>query len=68
MLVNGVPTREFSPCRGLRQGELLSPLLFNLVVELLHEKLTKGDRKGVFKTVGINKNGFNISHLQYADE
>lgn len=68
VLVNGVPTKEFSPNRGLRQGDPLSPLLFNLVAEVLHKMLIKGEQLGLFKALEINGNNFSLSHLQYADD
>ncbi|KAE8680777.1 hypothetical protein F3Y22_tig00111366pilonHSYRG00071 [Hibiscus syriacus] len=58
VLVNGSPTKEFSIAKGLRQGCSLSPLLFNLVGELLHRMLSKAVDLGLFqvksKLYGIN--------------
>lgn len=67
VLINCVPTKEFSPSRGLRQVDPLFALLFNLVVEVLHKLLIKGQSLGIFKALNINDN-FNISHLQHADD
>jgi hypothetical protein len=33
ILVNGVPSQPFSPTRGIRQGDPLSPFLFVLMAE-----------------------------------
>ncbi|KHN45314.1 hypothetical protein glysoja_047887, partial [Glycine soja] len=39
ILINDNPTKEFVPTRGLRQGDPLAPLLFNIVAEGLTEAL-----------------------------
>ena len=41
VLVNGSPAREFGVEKGLRQGDPLSPFLFNVVVEGLSALLKK---------------------------
>jgi len=40
VLVNGSPSTEFLPQRGLKQGDPLSPLLFNIVAEALNGIMT----------------------------
>lgn len=68
MLVNGSPTEEFSPQKGLRQGAPLSPFLFNLVTEGLHILLSRAQALGLVQGVKVGPNGVILSHLQFADD
>ncbi|XP_039072016.1 uncharacterized protein LOC120219245 [Hibiscus syriacus] len=70
VLVNGVPTEEFSMSRGLRQGCSLSPLLFNFIGELLNQLLLKAVSSGLFNglVVGKEEGSYMLSHLQFADD
>ncbi|KAE8675999.1 Myosin-15 [Hibiscus syriacus] len=70
VLVNGAPTKEFSMAKGLRQGCSLSPLLFNLVGELLNLLILRVVSEGLFSglTVGKEEGSFKLTHLQFADD
>ena len=46
ILINGSPCGFFKSSRGLRQGDLLSPLLFVLVMEALGRMLDKAVHEG----------------------
>lgn len=46
ILVNGSPTSKFSPQKGLRQGDPLSPFLFNIVAEGLNILLNRAVQLG----------------------
>lgn len=67
ILVNGSPTREFGMSRGLRQGDPMSPMLFNLVAELLHLLLDKATELGFSKGLILGTSP-PISHVQYVDD
>jgi hypothetical protein len=54
--------------KGLRQGDLLSPLLFNLVVDSLTKILTKTSRKGLVRGLLENFIPGGILALQYVDD
>ena len=68
ILINGSPSKEFAPKRGLRQGDPLAPLLFNIVAEGLTGLMRSAVSKNLFSSyrVGILKEEVNI--LQYADD
>lgn len=68
VLVNGSPTEEFSPQKGLRQGAPLSPFLFNLVTEGLHILLSRAQALGLVQGVKVGSNGVILSHLPFADD
>ena len=67
ILVNGSPTNEFTLQRGLRQGDPLAPLLFNLVVEGLTGLMREAVDKKLFNFL-VGKNKEPVSILQYADD
>ena len=68
ILVNGAPSRQFNTKRGLRQGCLLSPFLFNLVVEALSFLLHGAVSKDLFNRIKVGNGETMVSHLQYADD
>ena len=68
VLVNGSPTHEFIPHRGLRQGDPLAPLLFNIVAEGLTGLMREALAKGLFSSFCVGKDRTPINILQYADD
>lgn len=66
--VNGERSAYFKTFRGLRQGDPLSPLLFNLVADVLGVLLDKAVSKGHITGVLNSLLPGGISHIQYADD
>ena len=68
VLVNNGPTEVFTPQRGLRQGDPLSPFLFILCAEVLARKIQF--ESNINKNIGfpIIKNGTRIPFLSFADD
>lgn len=68
VLWNGETSESFSPSRGVRQGDPLSPYLFVLCMERLGQMITKKVREGTWKGLKFNKQSPTISHLFFADD
>ena len=71
IIVNGSPVGFFGSSRRLRQGDLLSPLLFLLIMEVLSRMLKKTEDCGLlrgFLVAPTNSIGVRISHLLFADD
>nr|GFC41431.1 RNA-directed DNA polymerase, eukaryota [Tanacetum cinerariifolium] len=67
IIINGSPTDEFHFGKGLKQGDPLSPFLFNLIMETLHLSFQRVVDAGMFQ--GVNIGGtLNLSHMFYADD
>ena len=66
--VNGYVGSYFTTHRGLRQGDPLSPLLFNLVADALASMIEKAQRNGLIKGVSSHLIARGVSLLQYADD
>lgn len=67
IFVNSSPTSEFRPQRGLRQGDPLSPFLFNIVAEGLNILLSRAKQLGLIKGALVDSD-LRITHLQFADD
>jgi hypothetical protein len=68
VLANGEESATFKTGKGLRQGDPLSSLLFNLVVDALTKILSKAAEKGLVKGLLEQFRPGGILALQYADD
>jgi hypothetical protein len=66
--VNGERSNFFRTFRGLRQGDPLSPLLFNIVADALSIMIDTGVKKNHITGVLSDILPGGISHIQYADD
>jgi hypothetical protein len=68
ILWNGRRLPSFTPTRGLRQGDPLSPYLFVMCMECLSQVIIKVVADGYWKPVRLSRNGPPLSHLFFADD
>lgn len=68
ILINGSLSSEFKMERGLRQGDPLSPLLFNIVAKGLNILFERAKTENVISGIKMGENGPAISHLQFEDD
>ncbi|XP_028103519.1 uncharacterized protein LOC114302671 [Camellia sinensis] len=68
VLVNGSPTKEFSPQRGLSQGDSLSPFLFIIAAKCFSILMSRALDLGLIKGVKIGSNGLVLTYLQFVDD
>jgi hypothetical protein len=66
--VNDENSQYFKPCKGLRHGDPLSPLLFNLVVDIFSRMLMKIANKGYISSFMSNVFPGGVMSLLYADD
>ena len=70
--LNGERERErgefFISYKGLRQGDPLSQLLFNLVADALSAMLSRACAAGIIQGLVPHRVDGGLSHLQYADD
>ncbi|GAU35137.1 hypothetical protein TSUD_394630 [Trifolium subterraneum] len=65
---NGRRLPSFTPTKGLRQGDPLSPYLFVLCMEFLSHIIIKNIDDGLWKPVRLSRNGPPLFHLFFADD
>ncbi|PSS08274.1 Endonuclease [Actinidia chinensis var. chinensis] len=68
ILINGSTTSDFKTKRGIRQGDPLSPFLFNIVAEGLNVLFQRAKDAELIKGVSFGRAEVNVSHLQFADD
>jgi len=68
VLVNGEPYGNFTPNKGLRQGDPLSPYLFLLCAEGLHSLIQQAENSGSIKGMSLCSTGPKVFHLFFADD
>jgi hypothetical protein len=54
LIINNKEGEFFHTGKGLRQGDPLSPLIFNLIVDVLSRMLQKADGAGLIQGLGTD--------------
>lgn len=65
---NGAPSAPFTPSRGLRQGDPLSPYILLLVADGLSVLLKHFEQSGRLEGIKVCRRAPSISHLLFADD
>jgi hypothetical protein len=68
VILNGEESSYFKPGKGLRQGDPISPLLFNLVGDVLTKMWQKGAGNDLIRGLLPKFKEGGIVSLQYADD
>lgn len=66
--LNGEQLKAFSPSRGLRQGDPLSPYLFLFIADGLSRIMKNEISMGRLEELKICRNAPGVSHLLFADD
>jgi hypothetical protein len=68
VLFNGVPQEEFSPTRGIRQGDPISPYLFLIAAEGLSCFLKSQVLSSTLNGIKVASSAPSVNHLGFADD
>lgn len=68
MLWNGEALEEFSPSRGIRQGDPISPYIFILCIEKLFHLISIAVDQSLWRPIQLSRGGPKISQLAFADD
>ncbi|XP_074298106.1 uncharacterized protein LOC141628922 [Silene latifolia] len=68
ILWNGEPTEQFTPSRGVRQGDPLSSYLFVMCLEKLQQAIDLEVRNKNWRPITIGRNGPRVTNLFFADD
>jgi Reverse transcriptase (RNA-dependent DNA polymerase) len=67
--INGSPAQYFFCKQGLRQGDPLSPFLFDLIIDSLCQILVRGKQFDHIQGLGpVLEDGFPCTYFLYADD
>ncbi|XP_028071512.1 uncharacterized protein LOC114273895 [Camellia sinensis] len=68
ILFNGEKTEEFTPSRGIRQGDPISPYIFILCLEFLSSRISEAYGNHTWTPIRVSRNGPLLSYLFFADD